>query len=294
MSTPNRDPYTTVISAPALAEANPNCVILDCRARLGDPAWGASAHAQQHLPRALHADLDTQLAAPPGAGGRHPLPSKSSWIDCIRRWGIGNEDQVVVYDDAGGAFAARAWWMLRWVGHERVAVLDGGMDAWAAATDSNFAQGQVATPTPSEFAQGTPLTEYIDSPSMVEAVNKSASSRLIDARTEARWAGKEEPIDPVAGHIPGALCRPFQLNLDGNGHFKSAVALHKEFAELLGGNAAAPVICYCGSGVTAAHNVLAMRIAGFDEPTLYADSWSGWITDPSRPIATDLTPPRDE
>ena len=187
-----------------------------------------------------------------------------------------------MYDDAGGAYAARAWWMFRWVGHAHVAVLNGGLQAWRD-TGVTLAEGVENASGTTNFAAKSALTKTIDTPGMLDLIEAHAPPRLLDARAEARWAGREEPIDPVAGHIPGALCRPFQANMDDQGKLKSAAQLRAEFTPLV---ADGDVVCYCGSGVTAAHNVLAMRIAGFAEPTLYADSWSGWITDASRPIAT--------
>ena len=183
----------------------------------------------------------------------------------------------MVYDDASGAFAARAWWMLRWLGHANVAVLNGGLAHWSGPTES----GPAAAVAVSDFSPADALTRSITSQELHQAVQDGNAPILVDARAKPRWAGTEEPIDPVAGHIPGAHCYPFQDNLREDGTFKSAEALRTRF------NAAgATVVCYCGSGVTAAHNILAMHIAGLPEPILYADSWSGWITDPGRPIGT--------
>jgi thiosulfate/3-mercaptopyruvate sulfurtransferase len=271
--------HTTIIS-PAELEVLTEVKFLDCRAKLGNPAWGREAFASGHIPGAQFADLDDDLAAQPGDGGRHPLPDFSDWIEQIREWGIGNDDQVVVYDDAGGAFAARAWWMLRWAGHAAVAVLDGGLNAWSGELATS-----TAPVTPSNFEPGTPLTRTIQASSIETSAREArgaddgATQTLVDARTEARWRGLEEPIDPIAGHIPGAACLPFQGNLDADGTFKAKTDLITRFAGLDD-----PIVCYCGSGVTAAHNVLAMRIAGRAEPYLYPGSWSEWIRDPSRPI----------
>ena len=269
-------PYTTLIQANQLAPDDPQTLIFDCRGRLGDPTWGQSAYTESHIPNAFHLDLDNTLALPPDHRGRHPLPDRADWLLTVRDLGVSNDQQIVVYDDAGGAFAARAWWMLRWLGHANVAVLDGGLNAWVQDFSS-----VVPAPRPvSVFADGPPLTRMID---LAEAADPT-TYQLVDARTQIRWAGIEEPIDPIAGHIPGAVCLPFQDNLDTQGRFKSPAALKERFASLA--NDISNTVVYCGSGVTACHNVLAMRIAGYGEPYLYANSWSGWITDTSRPIAT--------
>jgi len=257
-------------------------LILDCRAKLGDASWGYQAYKTGHIPGALYANLDQDLAAPPGLHGRHPLPTQTQWLDTLSNWGITPETQVVTYDDAGGAYAARAWWMLRWVGHGRVAVLDGGLHAYTG----DLELVEPATPKRSAFAAAETLTKLISTQDLCDEITLGEDSdvKLIDARAVARWSGEEEPIDPIAGHIPGADCLPFQENLSSNGYFKTA----SELAERFSAYAERPTnaICYCGSGVTATHNILAMNIAGCAEPVLYADSWSGWITDSTRPIAT--------
>ena len=273
------DVHKTLISAEALAAhaAKGDVKILDCRAALGDADAGARAFAKGHLPGAQYLSLDHDLAAAPGAGGRHPLPDREALAARLAALGTNAGQQVVVYDDAGGAFAARAWWCIRWLGHAAVAVLDGGLEAWAGAltTDVDVVQ-------PGTFAASAPLTRSI---SAAELLGSMAQHTLIDARSEARFAGREEPIDPVAGHIPGAVCRPFQGNLDpGRGTFLDAQALRARFADLHPDEA---TVCYCGSGVTAAHNVLALLVAGYPEPLLYPGSWSEWLRDPERPIATD-------
>ncbi|MEQ8859250.1 MAG: sulfurtransferase [Pseudomonadales bacterium] len=246
--------------------------ILDCRARLGDPAYGSRVYAEGHIPGALQASLDDDFAAAPGAAGRHPLPDRARLRDRFRDWGIDDSTQIVVYDDAGGAFAARAWWCARWLGHEAVAVLDGGIDAWEGPLSS--ARPAVA---PGSFSIRPALTRTVDAATLQAELGEVA---LVDARTRARFDGLEEPIDPVAGHIPGAVCLPFQDNLGGDGRFRQADELARRFEDLPD-----PVICYCGSGVTAAHNVLALCIAGRAEPVLYPGSWSEWIVDPTRPRA---------
>ncbi len=268
--------YTNLISAADLAANIDHVVLLDVRAKLGAPGWGREQYLQNHLPGAQFVDLDQDLAAPPDERGRHPLPDLDAWVACLQRLGIGNDAQVVCYDDAGGAYAARAWWMLRWAGHEAAAVLDGGMSQWSGAMESGAARPR----EPGTFAAREPLTRLISAADLLARLGEPGAPTLYDARAEARWAGREEPIDPVAGHIPGALCRAFAGNLDADGCFKPAAELAERFS------GPGQIVCYCGSGVTAAHNILAMHLAGLPEPELYADSWSGWITDPARPIET--------
>ncbi len=233
---------------------------------------GRACTAKGICPGAQYASLDEDFAAPPGAGGRHPLPDRQWLRDRFRAWGIDDDDQIVVYDDAGGAFAARAWWCARWLGHGAVAVLDGGLGAWTGPLSR-------ATPAvaPGNFSIRAPLTRQIDAAGVLARLGESV---LVDARTRPRFDGIEEPIDPVAGHIPGAVCLPFQDNLDASGRFKPAAALAERFRGLPD-----DVVCYCGSGVTAAHDILAMRVAGRPEPMLYPGSWSEWIQDPGRPRA---------
>lgn len=244
-------------------------IVLDCRTRLDDATWGHKAWAQGHIPGAVYVSLAHDLAAPPGRGGRHPLPPRSQWLACARAAGINDHQQVVVYDDAGGAFAARAWWLLRWLGHAPVAVLDGGLPAWTGTLTTD-----APTPTPGDLADATPLVRSIDlSPADLPA------HTLLDARAQARFEGKVEPIDPVAGHIPGALCKPFEGNLH-DGYFLPPKQLRARFADVAGGQ----TVHYCGSGVTACHNILACHIAGLPEGALYPGSWSGWITDPAHPV----------
>ena len=262
--------HTTIIDSQTALDNSVK--FLDCRSTLGDPDAGRRAFEAGHIAGALFLSLDDDLAATPGDGGRHPLPEPESLLNRLRALGINDEDQVVVYDDAGGAYAARAWWCLRWLGHEAVAVLDGGLKAWPAPLST-----EVIRPPAGNFSQRPALTRSLDVTALTADL---AAYQLIDARAQARFDGLEEPIDPVAGHIPGAICLPFQGNLKEDGTFRSATELAGRFPD--GDN----VVCYCGSGVTAAHNVLAMRIAGFDEPLLYPGSWSEWIRDDQRPVAT--------
>ena len=294
--------FDTLISAAELATAIATTpaealVVLDCRAELGNPAAGPKAWAAGHIPNAQHANLETDLAAPAhsrgdAGGGRHPLPERASLIECCSNWGLNQTTQVVTYDDAGGAYAARAWWLLRWLGHRNVAVLDGGIQAWQTLPNTQLSQ----TSTPvvaSRFEASEPLTRIASLAEVETAVAKKAAhatpppTQLIDARAQARFNGEMEPIDPVAGHIPGAQCFPFSGNLGTSGLFLTPKELRTRFAALASSEkSSSEVICYCGSGVTAAHNVLAMRIAGLPEPKLYVGSWSEWCADPRRAQAT--------
>ena len=261
--------HTTIIDA--LTAIEQSVKFLDCRSTLGDPDAGRRAYESGHIAGALFLSLDDDLAASPGDGGRHPLPDPQDLVQRLRALGINDADQVVVYDDAGGAYAARAWWCLRWLGHEAVAVLDGGLKVWPAPLTT-----EVIRPPAGDFSQRPALTRSVDVASLAGDLG---AYQLIDARAQARFDGLEEPIDPVAGHIPGAICRPFQDNLAPDGSFLAGDALRQRFPE--GDN----VVCYCGSGVTAAHNILAMRLAGLPEPLLYPGSWSEWIRDEERPLA---------
>jgi thiosulfate/3-mercaptopyruvate sulfurtransferase len=266
--------YENLISATELAAALQHAPswprVLDCRVRLGEPDFGAAAYAERHIPGAHHADLDRDLASTPGDHGRHPLPDPRVLAAKLRTWGVNDDDQVVVYDDAGGAFAARAWWCLRWLGHAATAVLDGGLGNWPGPWSSDRTSSD-----PGNFSIRPALTRSITASKLSEQGDRY---ELIDARTLVRFNGENEPIDPVAGHIPGAHCLPFQGNLGSDGRFKSPEFLRQRFP-----GSASNVVCYCGSGITAAHNVLAMRIAGLEEPILYPGSWSEWIVDPNRP-----------
>lgn len=252
--------------------------LLDCRARLGEPDAGRRLWIEAHLPGSYHLDLDRDLAAAPGAGGRHPLPAPEAFTAVLQRLGITPDQPVVVYDDMGGQLAAaRAWWMLAcWAGHPDVRLLDGGVRAWLAAGGELREDGDPdAVPTPSRW-QPT----YRDAALAGVDEVAAAEALTVDARSRERFRGEAEPVDPVAGHIPGAVCRPSADNLDAGGHFKRAEALARELPE------ADALIAYCGSGVTACHNVLAYAVAGRTLPRLFAGSWSEWITDPARPVAT--------
>lgn len=275
-----------------LAAGDPALVVIDARHALADPAAGAAAHAEARIPGARHAHLDHDLSGPAAAGaGRHPWPAASAFAVRLRAWGVGAGTSVVVYDDGDGAFAARAWWMLRCLGHRGVAVLDGGWDGWVAdggaieagAPPVNAAAAGAARLGPSSAAAAWDATRLVDAAGVVRHL--AAGGLLLDARASARFRGEIEPIDRVAGHVPGATSRPYADNL-ASGRFKPAGVLAAEFADMLAGRPPSGVVAMCGSGVTACHHLLAMAHAGLDGARLYAGSWSGWIDDPSRPVAT--------
>jgi thiosulfate/3-mercaptopyruvate sulfurtransferase len=277
--------YSTLIETAELAAAlaDPRCAILDCRFDLAQPDWGARVYAAGHIPNALYAHLDRDLAdAVQAASGRHPLPSLAEWARTVSSWGIDESVQVVAYDQGNGAYAARLWWLMRWAGHTQVAVLNGGYAAWVAAglpVSVTLDTRAAAHFTPRAAAFGT-LTS--------DGVARALADRqilLVDARAADRFAGDNEKIDPVAGHIPGADSQPFAGNLDRDGRFLPESALRRRWQAVLGTRAASDLVSMCGSGVTACHNLLALEIAGLPGARLYPGSWSEWIRDPARPIA---------
>ena len=253
-------------------------VLLDVRWRLGGPP-GIDSYRAGHLPSAVFADLDRDLSGPPGPGGRHPLPSAADFQAVMRRAGVSDGRPVVAYDDADAAATARAWWLLRYFGHRSVRVLDGGFRAWQAAGQPLTTAGPAAEPGDFTARPGhMPL---------LDAAGASATARsgvLLDARAAERYRGETEPVDPVAGHIPGAVSAPAAGNVSGDGSFLAPAELRQRFAAL-GAAAGVPVAAYCGSGVAAAAEVLALEIAGIPA-ALYAGSWSSWVADPARPVAT--------
>lgn len=264
-----------LISVDELAAERRAVTILDVRYQLGGSGGGPAEYAAGHVPGAVYVDLDTALAAPAGRGGRHPLPDPDVFTRAMQRAGVSNARPVVVYDNWGARAAARAWWLLRYYGHPDVRVLDGGWPAWQRS-------GQPVSTAPAPVAPGT----FAGAPGgmpIVEADDVPGVGVLIDARAPERFRGEVEPIDPVAGHIPGAVNVPTTANLDADGRFRAPAELAAEYARV-GAVAGADVAVYCGSGVTAAHDVLALELAGV-RAKLYPGSWSGWITDPSRPVA---------
>ncbi|WP_227463518.1 sulfurtransferase [Nocardioides lijunqiniae] len=257
-----------------LAEDHAGPTLLDVRYRMGGPS-GPDVYAAGHLPDAVYVDLDADLASPPGAGGRHPLPDPAAFEQAMRRVGVSSGRPVVVYDDWSAHAAGRAWWLLRLHGHPDVRVLDGGLSAWVA-DGGPVVRGSVA-PEPGDFTRA-------ESPGMpvVDADRVLDVEVLVDARAAERYRGEVEPVDPVAGHVPGAVNVPTSCNLADDGRFRSAEELRAVYAAV-GAVPGADVAVYCGSGVTATHDVIAMELAGVTA-ALYPGSWSGWVADPSRPV----------
>jgi thiosulfate/3-mercaptopyruvate sulfurtransferase len=276
--------HTTLIDAHTLKAhlSDPTWCVVDCRHDLADLQAGWNAYQQGHIPGAVFAPLEDALSGPKTPhGGRHPLPDRAQFITTLQRWGVNQDTQVVAYDAQGGQFAARLWWLLRWVGHARGALLDGGWQAWLVETD--LSSSETPAPRPEGKVQAGPsLVREVDATAVLR-MRVDAHTRLIDARAPERYRGDVEPIDPVAGHIPGALNRFWQLNLD-RGKFKSPLQLRAEFNELLQGSTPQNTIAQCGSGVTACHHLLALEIAGLPGAALYPGSWSEWIRDPARPV----------
>jgi thiosulfate/3-mercaptopyruvate sulfurtransferase len=300
MTTAPHDGWTTIVDvatlaaalepgAPRLLDARASASaaprVLDARFSLADPQSGALAYAQGHLPGALQADLNRDLADMTRHGhGRHPLPDSDAFAARLGQWGIAPDTQVVVYDAGDGSMAAaRAWWLLRLIGHTRVAVLDGGLAAWQAAGLALTAEVlvvEVLPPYPGHFDR-----QQIASVDEVAARLKHAPGWLLDARAGERFRGEVEPLDPVAGHVPGAVNRPFAMNVH-EGRLRPAAALQAALRPLIGTHDPQQVVLMCGSGVTACHLLLAMEVAGLHGARIYADSWSGWVSDSSRPVAT--------
>jgi thiosulfate/3-mercaptopyruvate sulfurtransferase len=258
--------------------------VIDVRHDLMDTGAGWRAYNQGHIPGAAFARIDDDLSgAKTGRNGRHPLPQPADLAQAFRGWGISDDTQIVAYDAQGGNFAVRLWWLARWLGHARVAVLDGGWPAWLAKTNSSSTEHPLWRP--GGFTVRPSLVSLVEADDVVR--NLASRERLVlDARTPERYRGEQEPIDPVAGHIPGARNRPWQRNLKPDQTFKSPQELRQEFDQALAGTKAGAVMHQCGSGVTACHNLLAMEIAGLSGSALYAGSWSEWIADPDRAVAT--------
>jgi thiosulfate/3-mercaptopyruvate sulfurtransferase len=281
-----------LISVPELAAALAGEMppaLLDVRWRLGGPP-GIDSYRAGHVPGAIYADLDTQLAGPPGTGGRHPLPEPADFELAMRAAGLRSGQPVVVYDEADGTIAARAWWLLRYHGHDQVQLLDGGFRAWSAAGMPVCTEDAVAAP--GDFAARPGHMPVLDA---AGAAALAGSGILLDARAPARYRGETEPIDRVAGHIPGAVSAPTAENVTPVGQFRSAADLRARFTAMgvqFDDDGDGPAVgAYCGSGVTAAHEVLALELAG-SPAALYVSSWSGWVADPDRPVATGPQPGR--
>ena len=278
--------YNTLISTMDLHQHldDPNWVIVDCSFDLQKPEWGRAGYLSAHIPGAVYAHLDQDLASPKKPNsGRHPLPAPQAMINLFSGWGIDSDRQVIVYDTSGGSFAARLWWLLRYYGHASVAILNGGFQKW---TIENLpVESGPVTRTTKPFVPGTPLEMLLDT-QQIEQLLGNPDYRLVDARSETRFRGEEEVIDPVAGHIPGALNRFYGLNLAPDGTFLYPEELKKQFSHLLGVTPSDHAIIYCGSGVTSCHHLVAMLYAGLPESALYVGSWSEWIRDPRHPFAT--------
>jgi thiosulfate/3-mercaptopyruvate sulfurtransferase len=277
--------YDTLISVTTCMQycTAPGWRLIDCRFDLNDNSWGAQAYRESHIPGAHYAHLEADLSGVAGDdGGRHPLPDWQDFADRLSRWGIHRDTQVVAYDQGSGTYAARLWWLLRAAGHPRVAVLDGGWTAWQAAGGRDT---DAVPPTGSRPVDLSPGTGWVTT-QQVERNLGSADFLLIDARSSERFAGLKEPIDPVAGHIPGALNFPFEQNLGPGGVFRRPEELRELWRGFLQGRAPAAVVHMCGSGITACHNLLAMEAAGLHGSRLYVGSWSEWIRSDRRPVAT--------
>ena len=276
--------FTTLVTAAELAAHldDSGWLVFDCRHDLADTAAGRRAYSQSHIPGARFVHLDEDLSGPKtGRTGRHPLPDAQWFCARLAALGMRNDRQVVAYDASGGYYAARLWWMLRWVGHMQVAVLDGGWDAWVRAGMAVTTLLPVVEPAP---FSGSIREVAVDADSVLNALGQP-HRLIVDARSPDRFRGENETLDAVGGHIPGARNRFFKDNLAADGRFKPATALRDDYAQLLGAISPREVVHQCGSGVTACHNLLAMEIAGFSGSKLYAGSWSEWCSDPQRPIA---------
>jgi thiosulfate/3-mercaptopyruvate sulfurtransferase len=282
--------FTTLISTSDLAArvcvpGDASLVVVDVRHDLAQPdAWGENAYRDSHLPGARFAHLDRDLSgAKTGRNGRHPLPTPEACAQVFSRLGIDAKKEVVAYDQGPGMYAARLWWMLRWLGHDAVAVLDGGFAAWTR--EGRPVTAEIPRPSATTFV-ARPPSPTVDART-ISANLATPAFLLLDARARERYRGDVEPLDPVAGHIPGALNRPFSENLDAEGRFKAVATLASEFDMLLAGRPPTDVVHYCGSGVTACHNLLAMAHAGRSGARLYPGSWSEWCSDSSRPVARE-------
>jgi len=284
--TPDGGALITVAELAELAGTPAPPTLLDVRWRLGGPP-GIDLYRAGHIPGAVFTDLDRDLAAPPGPGGRHPMPATADFEAAMRRAGVRDNQPVVVYDDADSTAAARAWWLLRYFGHRQVRVLDGGFAAWTAAGHPVETGLPAAAPAAGDFTASPGHLALLDADG---AAALARTGVLLDARAGARYRGETEPVDPVAGHIPGAVSAPTAENVHKDGTFLPPADLARRFAALgVGADGDPAVGAYCGSGVTAAHEVLALTLAGIPA-ALYTGSWSEWITDPSRPVATGPDP----
>lgn len=276
--------YTTIIAPSELTPHldDPRWVIFDCRFTLTDTEAGRNAYQRAHIPGARYAHLDDDLAGEvTPSTGRHPLPDPAVLAEKLGSWGVDDSKQVVVYDDSFGAMASRMWWLLRWLGHDAVALLDGGLPRWVR--EGGAMTAELPAIEPSVFNARPDSTMWVDSSRVEQAMNNG--SVILDARAEERFAGDIEPLDKVAGHVPGAINLPFEDNLDLGGGFLSPEELRELYRDATGSKPPSEIIHMCGSGVTACHNLLAMEVAGLGGAKLYPGSWSEWITVESRPVA---------
>ena len=277
--------YTTLVSTEQLAPylSDPNWVVIDCRFTLTNTEAGRKAYAQGHIPGARYAHLDADLSgAKNGSNGRHPLPDPQDFARILSAWGIDHQTQVVVYDDSFGAIAVRLWWMLRWLGHDAVALLDGGLPTWQR--EQRAISADAPQVIPKQFVPNIRDDMRVGADAVLDAL-RTGSALIVDARAEMRFIGEIEPLDPVAGHVPQAKNLPFDDNLSMAGTLMTAEELRELYGNLLDGKPPQQVIHMCGSGVTACHNILAMEIAGLTGSKLYAGSWSEWVADPAHPVA---------
>jgi thiosulfate/3-mercaptopyruvate sulfurtransferase len=282
--------FNTLISTARLQTrlGEGDVLLVDVRHDLAQPGAGRKAYAAGHIPGAIFLHLDDDLSGvKTGLNGRHPLPQREQFAARMAALGMHNSTQVVVYDAHGGMFAARLWWMLRWLGHSRVAVLDGGLPAWQAI-GAPLSQDAAAPPAQGSFTASEPLVPQTSAAEIL-ALLGTPRKLVIDARAPDRFRGENETLDPIGGHIPGAANRFFRDNLQADGRFKPARQLHEEFLAVQGDHTSGDVIMQCGSGVTACHNLLAMEIAGLHGAALYPGSWSEWCSDPGRPIERGAT-----
>ena len=279
-------PHTTLVTAGVLAGrlSDPDWLVVDCRAELSDREAGARAWQAAHIPGAIHAALERDLSAPvTAATGRHPLPPIETFVATLSRWGVTDATQVVAYDAGNSAYAARLWWMLRYVGHDLVAVLDGGFAAWVA--DGRPVSDATVARTPARFVARLRPELLCDAAGVAAAI--AQGELVVDVRGAERFAGKVEPLDTVAGHVPGAVNLPFLLNLDEKNRFRPRAELAQLWRTRTGLSGGTGPICMCGSGVTACQALLSLAVAGLPAGRLYAGSWSEWIRDPARPVARD-------
>ena len=286
--------FDTLVETEVLAAhlRDPDWVVFDCRSVLTDPQAGPRAYATGHIPGARHLHLERDLSGHvTPETGRHPLPDPAGLAGKLSAAGVGKDTQVVAYDDAGGPYAARLWWLLRWLHHPKVAVLNGGWQQWMK--EQRPSDTDVPVPVPRDFPyDGADRGLWLTTAQVLQMVQGQRKGLLLDARGPTRFRGEEEPIDPVAGHVPGARNLPFAGNLAADGRFSAPAVLRHRFEDALGGCRPEQAVMMCGSGVTACHNLLSMELAGLKEAKLYAGSWSEWIRDPERPVEKAGAPGR--